>query len=152
MDAIVCGFICAYHPAALGSNPKHTIYAFPICIIEIVMKKDENKQKRGQDWPIFLKKLQFWIPGFCTKFQSKFYFYWTNKILKFLPLCAALVHQFWVDQAKKDKNNKLNVIKKNFVRKKPHVLPMPNIIDLLAYYSSWSSLELIDEGLFRPKW
>ena len=24
----LCGFICAYHPAALGSNPKHTIYTF----------------------------------------------------------------------------------------------------------------------------
>ena len=22
------GFVCAYHPAARGSNPKHTIYAF----------------------------------------------------------------------------------------------------------------------------
>ena len=22
------GFVCTYHPAAQGSNPKHTIYAF----------------------------------------------------------------------------------------------------------------------------
>ena len=25
---LLLGIICAYHPAAMGSNPKHTIYAF----------------------------------------------------------------------------------------------------------------------------
>ena len=33
--------------AASGSNPKHTIYTFSNCIIEIVMKKDENKQEEA---------------------------------------------------------------------------------------------------------
>ena len=33
-------FVCAYHPAASGLNPKHTIYAFSIGIIEIVMRKE----------------------------------------------------------------------------------------------------------------
>ena len=41
----------AYHSVAAGSNPKHTIYASSICIIEIVVKKDENKQK-DPDWSI----------------------------------------------------------------------------------------------------
>ena len=36
------GFNFDYHPAAPGSNPKHTIYAFSICIIEIVMRKGEK--------------------------------------------------------------------------------------------------------------
>ena len=37
-----------YTSAAAGLNPKHTIYAFSICIIEIVMsKKDKNKQKEA---------------------------------------------------------------------------------------------------------
>ena len=25
---LLSGFVCAFHPAALGSNPKHTIYVF----------------------------------------------------------------------------------------------------------------------------
>ena len=36
------GIACAYHSAAAGSNPKHTICAFPICIIEIVMRKGQK--------------------------------------------------------------------------------------------------------------
>ena len=38
----LCGLVCAYHPAAPGSNPKHAIYAFftlYYCNIEIVMRK-----------------------------------------------------------------------------------------------------------------
>ena len=27
-STVLRGFICAYHPAAPGSNPKHTIYTF----------------------------------------------------------------------------------------------------------------------------
>ena len=42
-----CGFLGAYHPAVLGSNPKHTIYAFSfivkLCAIFIV-----NRTKRDQ--------------------------------------------------------------------------------------------------------
>ena len=34
-----CGFVCAQYPVAPGSNPKHTIYAFSIYIIENVMRK-----------------------------------------------------------------------------------------------------------------
>ena len=33
------GIVYAYHPAAAGSNPEHTIYTFSICIIEIAMRK-----------------------------------------------------------------------------------------------------------------
>ena len=33
------GFVCTYHPTAQGSNPKHTIYAFSICIIYVGMRK-----------------------------------------------------------------------------------------------------------------
>ena len=45
--AIAPLFVCAYNPAAAGSNPKHTIYAFSICIIEIVTKSCSNKGKKG---------------------------------------------------------------------------------------------------------
>ena len=41
----LCGFVCAYHPAAPGSNPKHAIFAFFTlyeCNIEIVMRKGEK--------------------------------------------------------------------------------------------------------------
>ena len=31
----------------------HTIYAFLICIIEIIMRKGRKSTKRGLDWPIF---------------------------------------------------------------------------------------------------
>ena len=57
------GFVCAFHPATPGSSPKHTIYAFSIYIVQIVYlslelecEKNENKTKRGRDWPIFYKK------------------------------------------------------------------------------------------------
>ena len=33
------GFVSNYHLAVTCSNPKHTIYAFSICIIEIVWRK-----------------------------------------------------------------------------------------------------------------
>ena len=39
------GFVCAYHPAASGSNPKHTIYAFSICI-EVNEKRTKINKKR----------------------------------------------------------------------------------------------------------
>ena len=53
------GFVCAFHHAAPGSTPKHSIYAFIIYsenlyyICPCVVKKDENKPKRGRVWPIF---------------------------------------------------------------------------------------------------
>ena len=36
------GFVCAYHPAAVGSSPKHTIYAFIIysnCAIFVMWRE-----------------------------------------------------------------------------------------------------------------
>ena len=53
---MLCGFVYTYHPAAAGSNPKHTIYAFSIYIIDIVMTKGRNKQKEAGIGP-FLKNL-----------------------------------------------------------------------------------------------
>ena len=44
------GFVCTYHPAAPGSNPKHTIYAFSICI-EVVTRKGRNKQIEAGNGP-----------------------------------------------------------------------------------------------------
>ena len=41
---------------ATGSNPKHTIYAFYNLFIEIVMRKDENKQKEAWIGPFFKKR------------------------------------------------------------------------------------------------
>ena len=44
------GSVCAFHAAASGSNPKHTIYAFSICIAEIdykpVQYSEKNKKRR----------------------------------------------------------------------------------------------------------
>ena len=42
---VLSGFVCAYNPAAPGSSPKHTIYAFiiySICAI-FVMWKERKK-------------------------------------------------------------------------------------------------------------
>ena len=44
--------LSAFHPAAPGSSPKHTIYAFTICsqsyaIFSTHCDKNENKQKEG---------------------------------------------------------------------------------------------------------
>ena len=40
------GFVCAYQPAAPGSSPKHTIYAF-IFVVEFVLLLSCEKQKKG---------------------------------------------------------------------------------------------------------
>ena len=46
---------------APGFNPKHDIYAFLIYIIEIDtifvigMERNENKEERGRDWPVYKK-------------------------------------------------------------------------------------------------
>ena len=47
-----------FHPAAMGSSPKHTIYAFSIYIVHFMYlsferEKNENEQKRGRHWSIF---------------------------------------------------------------------------------------------------
>ena len=44
------GFACAFHPAAPGSSPKDTIYAW-INLLSTV-EKDENKQKEAGIGPI----------------------------------------------------------------------------------------------------
>ena len=56
------GFICAFHPAAPSSSPKHAIYTFSIYIVQIVFlsfemecEKNGNKQKEAGMGP-FLKK------------------------------------------------------------------------------------------------
>ena len=48
------GFVCAYHPAALGSSTKHAIYAFSfiefvlyLCYICHVKRTKINKKRRG---------------------------------------------------------------------------------------------------------
>ena len=44
------GFVCVYHPAAPSLNPKHNIYA-SIFQFKLQCGNDENKPKRGRDWP-----------------------------------------------------------------------------------------------------
>ena len=39
------GFICTYHPAAMGSSPKPTIYA-QICAIFVMWKEPKWTKKR----------------------------------------------------------------------------------------------------------
>ena len=58
MPPLFSGFICAYHPAAPGSSPKHTIYAF-ISYSQIVCFICHVKRTniKGRVWPIFKKKL-----------------------------------------------------------------------------------------------
>ena len=41
------GFPCDYNPAVHCSNPKHTIYASSICIVEIVMRKGRKQGKEA---------------------------------------------------------------------------------------------------------
>ena len=48
------GFVCTYHPKALGSNPEHTIFA----LLKLEWEKDENKQKEAWIGP-YLKSVKF---------------------------------------------------------------------------------------------
>ena len=41
------GYDCAYDYAAAGLSPKHTIYAFSICIIEIRNEKETKINKKA---------------------------------------------------------------------------------------------------------
>ena len=47
MPPWLSGFVCAYHPAAPGSSPKHTIYGFIVFVLYLSCEKDENKQKEA---------------------------------------------------------------------------------------------------------
>ena len=51
------GFICAYHPAAPGSNPKHTIYAFFNLYRNCNEKRTKIKKRPGL--PIFKKRFRY---------------------------------------------------------------------------------------------
>ena len=51
------GFVCAFHPPAPGSTPKHAIYAFIIysqisAIFVLHCEKNENKQKEARFGPL----------------------------------------------------------------------------------------------------
>ena len=50
-----------------GSNPYQTIYAF----IKLYLNCDENKQKRGRDWPILIRRSWSWIQKgrFCCRYK-----------------------------------------------------------------------------------
>ena len=39
------GIVCAYHPAVMGSSPKHTIYAFNVklCTIFVIVLRKGGK-------------------------------------------------------------------------------------------------------------
>ena len=52
-------------PKVRGSNP---VILLNICFLSTVYRKDENKGKRGREWPIFLKKhrLKVFLKYFLT--------------------------------------------------------------------------------------
>ena len=54
---VLSGIVCAYHLAALGSSPKHAIYAFSFIVFVLYLscEKNENKQKSGRVWPILTR-------------------------------------------------------------------------------------------------
>ena len=61
--AMLSGFVCTFHPATLGSSPKHTNYAFfdlyssnCIFVSWIGMWKERKQTKRRRDWT-FLEKI-----------------------------------------------------------------------------------------------
>ena len=56
--AIASGFVCNFHPAAMGSSPKHTIYAFSIyiCHLNWNVKRTKIIKKRPGLAHFFLKK------------------------------------------------------------------------------------------------
>ena len=50
MDGVppkLSGFICAYHPATLGSNPKHTIYTFINLNCDILKRPKYSDKEAG---------------------------------------------------------------------------------------------------------
>ena len=58
MPTYLSGLVCAFHPAATGSSPKHTIYAFIILIkfvLHLSCEKNENKQKEARFGQFMLK-------------------------------------------------------------------------------------------------
>ena len=57
------GFVCAFNPAALGSSPNNTIYAFIIFVLysSLHCEKNENKQKEAEFGPFKTRTLSFRI-------------------------------------------------------------------------------------------
>ena len=62
-------FVCAFHPATPGSNPKHTIYAFINLNLNCIMLK------RGRDWPVFKNHWRFEYPCLCNLVNVPTYVY-----------------------------------------------------------------------------
>ena len=59
-------------------EPKHAINAFINLYLNCHVEKDENKQKRGRDWPIFLKKnIALWSQS-IEQNANKFLTYTSN--------------------------------------------------------------------------
>ena len=73
---LTCGFVWTYHIKVLGLNKKQTITLNSVHIVEIATviatRKDENKRKRGPDWPIFKKGFasHFWVALFLISVGS----------------------------------------------------------------------------------
>ena len=71
---MLSGFVCIFHPAAPGSSPKHTIYAFSNLFMNCVVWKDENKQKEAEIGPFFIKTniqmKEMWIKRGRSKLKS----------------------------------------------------------------------------------
>ena len=65
--------VFVYHSAAVGSNPKHNIYAFSISIIDIVMRRGRKNKKRPglalktRLWSAMIEKpfLDFRLATYC---------------------------------------------------------------------------------------
>ena len=51
-------YICTYHPAAPGSSPKHTFYAFINLDWFVTWGKDENQQKEAGIGLFFKKNIE----------------------------------------------------------------------------------------------
>ena len=54
---LLCGMVRAYHPVAVDSNPKHTIYAFFNLYYLNCNEKRTKKQKEAGNGLFFLKKI-----------------------------------------------------------------------------------------------
>ena len=61
----LCGFICAFHPAAPGSNPKHTNYAF--INLNWDMMKRRKQTEKGRDFPDLKKVCALFMFLRCTR-------------------------------------------------------------------------------------
>ena len=75
-------------PEDPGSNPVIGNFYLNIYLLLTVCRKDENKEKRGREWPIFLKKLSFCLASQWLLLTEELHSLWIRFQEREITFCS----------------------------------------------------------------